>query len=333
MPFAAFMDAALYDPEGGFFVTSPAGREFATSPHISRVFAACVASVLARVRAAVPDASFVELGAADGTLAAQILASLPPSERDIGYLAIEQDPAARNLLLDRALGYGTVAASPALPDHPLRGLVFANELFDNIPFHRFRLVDGAVREVAVTFADDRFVEKLIEPTLHEPTAPQPGREAVVSPRAHDLLRAVCDRIECGYLIVVDYGDAGDGEGGPVRGYRDHGFVKDVLDAPGSCDITGPVDFLALRAVAATAGLAPAIAEGITTQRVLLHLAGYRRFVDDLAARQQAAEAAGDHRKALALWNARGEATFLVDEGHLGGLKALAMRTPDLPMLG
>jgi hypothetical protein len=82
-----------------------------------------------------------------------------------------------------------------------------------------------------------------------------------------------------------------------------------------------------------AGLAPALGEGIVSQRELLMRLGYKGFVSDMASRQAAAETRGDHKAAVAIWNARGEASVLVDEAQLGGLGALVMRTPQMPRLG
>lgn len=340
MSFAAFMDAALYDADGGFFATNPVGTHFATAPHISPVFAACVASMVtlaARNLGGGADIRLIEGGAGDGTLAQQLLASAPALEA-LQYCAIEKDPLGGAVLAARALPFASVEVHPT-PDLLARrgpGVIFANELFDNVPFHRLRDRDGTLVEVTVGLEEGAFVE-MERPASPELVTAAAGRlpttgEVLVSPAARELLAGLLTSIDRGYVVLVDYGDDGDGEGGPVRGYRGHEAVTDLVADPGSCDITGPVDMRALRQTAEELGWEPAGAMPVVTQRTFLHTFGYRAFVDDLADRQGRAEEEGNHRRALSLWNARGEATLLVDERELGAFKVLGMKTAGLPNL-
>src|SRR5436189_3626533 len=104
LTFAEFMDAALYDPVGGFFSRPPVGEagHFVTGPHVSPVFGILLArqveefwELLGR-----PDPFVViEVGAGDGTLARQILESLSePCRSATRYLAVERAEAAREVL-------------------------------------------------------------------------------------------------------------------------------------------------------------------------------------------------------------------------------------------
>jgi SAM-dependent MidA family methyltransferase len=337
LPFDEFMQQALYDPEEGFFATSPVGQHFATSPHVSPVFAACIASLLSRVRTVLPEPTLLEVGCGDATLVAQIAASAPSVAAETDLVLVDRDPEARRRAEDRGLAFRSVRVLSEVPIEPIRGVVFSNELFDNIPFHRIRSLGGSLVEVAVGRTEGGFTEVTI-PARREVLAaatrlPAEGEEVVVSPASQALLGTLAEHLQEGYLVAIDYGDHGDHRAGGVRGYRDHGFVEDVLDNPGTCDITGPVDFEALLATTGRAGLAPALGEGIVSQRELLMRLGYKGFVSDMASRQAAAETRGDHKAAVAIWNARGEASVLVDEAQLGGLGALVMRTPQMPRLG
>src|SRR2546426_10235124 len=104
IPFAEFMEAALYDPEHGFYTRPAVGEagHFVTSPHVSPVFGILVArqveefwELLGR-----PDPfAVIEVGAGDGTLARQILESLSAESRSATrYLAVERAAAARNAI-------------------------------------------------------------------------------------------------------------------------------------------------------------------------------------------------------------------------------------------
>lgn len=337
LPFDEFMQQALYDPEEGFFATSPVGRHFVTSPHVSPVFAACIASLLSRVRSVLPNMTLLEVGCGDGTLAEQLAASAPSLAVETDLVLVDRDPEARRRASQRQLRFRTVRVLDEIPSEPIEGLIFSNELFDNIPFHRLRGYRGEPVEVAVGLTEHGFTEVTIPPRREVVAAatriPDEGAEVIVSPASQALLGTMAEHLQEGYLVAIDYGDHGDHRAGGVRGYRDNAFVEDVLDRPGSCDITGPVDLAALLAVAGKAGLAPALGDGIVSQRELLMRLGFKGFLDDMVSRQKAAETQGDHRAAVAIWNARGEASMLVDEGQLGGLGALVVRTPRMPRLG
>ena len=77
------MDAALYDPDGGFYATTGgAGRrgDFLTSPEVGPLFGAVIARALDAwwAEQAHPDPWFViEAGAGAGTLARAVLAAEP----------------------------------------------------------------------------------------------------------------------------------------------------------------------------------------------------------------------------------------------------------------
>src|SRR5438270_618490 len=137
------------------------------------------------------------------------------------------------------------------------------------------------------------------------------------------------------FVVVDLGA---GEGALARGIataaesdevfaRAQHLVEEVLESPGSSDITGPVDFDALAARARENGLQ---AWGPTSQRDALMALGYRATLDHMRADQQQREQAGTWRTAIEVYGERGQAAMLVDLAGLGGLKVLALGTAGLP---
>jgi SAM-dependent MidA family methyltransferase len=177
MPFARFMDLALYDPDGGYYrgPEARAGREgdFLTAPEAHPIFGQAVARVLDEVwrRLGEPERFVLrEYGAGDGTLALAILDGL---QRDSSGLAraLRYDPVdveARRIAAVEArlaeAGFDDTLLPPGERGTPIVGAVLANEVLDALPVHRIRRRDGALLELAVGLADDRLVEVEIEPT-------------------------------------------------------------------------------------------------------------------------------------------------------------------------
>lgn len=189
------MDAALYDPEGGFFArgggAGRAGSDFLTSPEVGALFGALVARAvdgwwddLGR-----PDPFVVvDAGAGRGQLARDVLRAAPRCAPALRYVLVERSEALRafqghHLALEPAAealgpavapepdeapetvpGLGPVVTSlPELPAGPYTGVVMANELLDNLPFRIVeRSAGGAWLEIRVGAADDgRFTEVVL----------------------------------------------------------------------------------------------------------------------------------------------------------------------------
>ncbi len=330
MSFAEYMELALYDPAEGFFASAPVGRggHFVTSPHISGVFAILVAGALHDAWQALeePDPfTVVELGAGDGTLARGILrAATGRFGAALSYIAVEQSEQARH-----ALQRGGVLAADSIEgalDGPVTGVIFANELLDNIPFHR---VVGD-RELLVGANGDEliYVEAPIPAevaaAMSAPASADEHRPSSPAARAH--VKAALSHLACGTVLLFDYGFVAGEPVEPIRGYREQRPTVDLLADPGSCDITGPTDFDAIAQEARAAGFE---VHGPASQRDALYALGYRGVLDEVRAQQLAAEASGDARRAVELFNARNEAAMLVDPGGLGALKVIGFTSPGL----
>jgi NADH dehydrogenase [ubiquinone] 1 alpha subcomplex assembly factor 7 len=329
--FAEFMDAALYDPDDGFYARPVVGpdRHFVTSPHVSPAFADLLARQLAETWEALGRPrpfTVVEVGAGDGTLARGILraaAATPELEGAIHYAGVERTETNRAALaeagLDVAPSLGDVA-----PD-----CVLANEVLDNLPFHRLRGREGGVVEVRVAVEGGALVEVEGAPdpaaraALSSPLAD--GEERRVAPAIDAFLREIASALRRGYAFLLDY--ATGGHSAPVHGYRDHGALEDVLDDPGSRDVTAAVDLEAAAALARAAGLQT---WGPVPQREALLALGLRMWVQGVRRRQEEAEAAGRWRDATRLFAERSRASILVDPGKLGGHRLLILGTPGLP---
>lgn len=331
--FAAFMESALYDPAEGFYARPAVGRHFVTSPHVSPAFGALLARQVAEVwdRLGRPGRMTVaEVGAGDGTLAGRILegaGSNPMLAAALRYIALERTSAAREALAERGLEVAERVGALG----PITGCVLANEVLDNVPFHRLRERDGRVVEVLVGADGRRLVE--VEgrpsPAVLEALGPplRPGEERPVSPDAVAMVREVAGSLERGYAFFLDYGYGAGETPGPVHGYRDHRVLEDVLDDPGSRDVTAGVDLQAVAEEGRRAGLQ---VWGPVPQREALLALGFRLWLSGVRARQADAERHGDWRTATRLYAERSRATILIDPQKLGGLRLVAMGTEGLP---
>jgi SAM-dependent MidA family methyltransferase len=339
LTFAAFMEAALYDPADGFYARmgdrEPIGKQghFVTSPHASPAFGDLLARQLAEAWDVLerPEPYWVvEVGAGDGTLASQILAAaeaVPDLANPLRYVAVERNSRTIDRLRTRGVHVGESLAEVG----PITGSIIANELLDNLPFHRLREWEGRVVEVFVGAEAGSLVEVEAEPTgealgaISQPL--RPGEERPVSPAALEMVRSIAHALERGYAFLFDYGFVAGEAPGPVHAYRNHRVLADVLDEPGTRDVTAAVDFAALAGEADRAGLQ---VWGPVPQRDALLGLGLRTWMQGVRHRQQEAEAAGDWRGANRLFAERSKASILVDEGKLGGLRLLVLGTKGLP---
>jgi SAM-dependent MidA family methyltransferase len=333
--FAAFMDLALYDPDDGFYARPPIGEDghFVTSPHVSPAFGHLVARQVAESWEGLGRPrpfDLVEIGAGDGTLAVQILAAVrtvPDLAAALRYTAVERTPGA----LAALEGSGLEARGSLSEVGPVTGCVLANEVLDNLPFHRLRERDGRTVEVYVGLDGDRLVEVEAEPTrdaielLDRPL--RPGQERLVSPATSAMVRDLAAVLDRGYVYLFDYGFGGEVSPGPVHAYRDHRVLAEVLEEPGSRDVTAAVDLDAVAAEARRSGLR---VWGPVAQREALLGLGYRLWASGVRTRQAEAEAGGDWREANRLYAARSRASILVDPAKLGSLQLLALGTEGLP---
>lgn len=265
--FAAFMEAALYDADDGFYARAPRigrGGAFATVPTLVPLFAEALAADLLALWESLgrPDPFTVcEVGPGDGTLAEGLAAALA-------------DVPLRLVLCERsdALAAQQRARLPAA-EHvtledlaPVTGAIVANEVHDACPAHTLRWpdellvgVDSAGRFVREPAPAPSALRELVECTG---AAPEEGHELEVSPAQAALQTQLAGCLARGALYVFDYGEAG-----PERYLRRVPRLRtyvagqpggDALAAPGTQDITVDVDFGAVRAAGEAAGLETAL---------------------------------------------------------------------------
>lgn len=224
MPFARFMELALYHPDVGYYrkprrrVGYAAGTDFFTASTSGPVFGELVAAAAAkRLRGAGRDPArhtFIEIGA----------------EAAGGVLADVRHPfaAARTIRLGEPIA--------------LRGdcVVFSNELFDAQPFTPTVFRGGQWLELAVAFDGSRLTEAH-RPAPRDRVAPEGYR--FDEPLAAAALAAhIAAQPWRGLFVALDYGKtfaelARHTPQGSARAYFRHTQSGDLLARPGEQDLT------------------------------------------------------------------------------------------------
>jgi NADH dehydrogenase [ubiquinone] 1 alpha subcomplex assembly factor 7 len=323
--FAEYMDLALYGP-GGYYERPPVGidGDFVTSPHVHRVFGELLANAIRELHGLLgAPAPFrvMEVGAGDGTLARQLIGGL--HDLPLEYTAVERSSGAREAL--HKLGEVRVSARTEPGSH----LVIAHGLLDDLPFRRVRGTERGPREIRVALDDDdRLVELLTDPDedLHAiGAALQLDEEAVYPDGALTFIDEVASGLDRGYVLIIDYGALGSA-GGEPHGYRGHAVIEDVLEDPGTSDITSGVDFALIAGRAERDGL---VAFQSVRQHDALMALGFERWA---AAELQRQHELLDRREgvdAVRAWTGRSRASLLVDPSALGRMRWMLLATSGL----
>ena len=160
IPFARYMDLALYAPRLGYYAAGArklgAAGDFVTAPELTPLFATALATQVAAILAATPRREIVELGGGSGRLAADLLNAL--STRDAlpsryAILEVSPDLSERQrttIARDARAHRDRVCWVSALPD-AIDGALIANEVLDAIAPHVIARRSGGYFERGVTW--------------------------------------------------------------------------------------------------------------------------------------------------------------------------------------
>jgi SAM-dependent MidA family methyltransferase len=338
--FASFMEAALFDPQDGYYMTHAAigfeDGDYFTSAELGPSFGRALSRMAIDAWTALarpPAWDLVEAGAGRGSVMRDLLTSLererPDAARGVRPAIVEVSPRLREqqtiALAGRDLRWASAAHSLA----PIHGLIFANEVLDAFPVHVLVRTEEGVREVYVDVEGPALVETLRPPSQADlrwrvpETLPLGGRWEV-STAAESWVAQIAVALTSGYLLLIDYADEEPGlmarlGEGTLRGFSGHRSIADPLQRPGAIDITATVNMTAIRRAAEGAGLRLV---GGGTQRDVLIALGVR----------EAAARASTPIEQLRAASRRSAVDTLLDPNGLGAFRVLLF-AKDAPPTG
>jgi SAM-dependent MidA family methyltransferase len=288
MTVAAFMDAALYHPELGYYARAAqrSGRagDFFTSVDVGPLFGELLALQIEEMAAILgPEPvtfDLVEAGAGNGRLSADLLrAARARSDAFYRSIRLQLSEASEPARAAQVATLGAEAdrlvwSAASLPDS-FEGVLIANELLDAMPVHQVVMREHELREmyvVARTPAELALVEGPLSTTVLADYLDRLGVElqsdwrAEINLRALEWIRDVARRLRRGFVILIDYGHEARGLysashcAGTLTSFRGHRSAGPEsrglpwLQFPGEQDITSHVDFTSVRAAAESEGL-------------------------------------------------------------------------------
>jgi SAM-dependent MidA family methyltransferase len=284
--FAAFMEAALYDPEFGYYMTAGPriGREgdYYTSLDVHPIFAELVGRQIAQAAEEIVSSgefTIAEMGAGKGLLAQHLLNAYRRDKPDLlarlRYLLVERSPAmveTQKQRLRELTGAGVrIAWVPdldAISADSITGVFLSNELVDAFPVHRLVKRPLGLREIFVGWDGTRFIEIEAPPFSPDLEAYfarigislEVGQQAEVNLQALEWMRQVGTLLRRGLVVTIDYGHAAADLFAPARktgtllGYYRHTVSDSPYVHVGQQDLTAHVDFTSLALAGQDVGL-------------------------------------------------------------------------------
>ena len=256
MSFDDWVEACLYDPDGGFYASGGgAGRrnDFLTSPEVGPLFGAVLARWMdTRWEALGRPEGFtvIEVAAGIGTLARSVVAAGPACLNGGRYVMVERSSSSRD---EQPIG-GCLSSvsdlSVLVGEGPVdHGVVLANELLDNLAFGLLEVVDGRWHQVVIdgphgVGGEFRMMpgEVTEPPVLVDPGSRPSGTRIPVQTAAAAWVAEAIGLVGAGSVLVVDYtsttpemADRPSGEW--LRTYRGHERGGEPTEVPGSQDLT------------------------------------------------------------------------------------------------
>ncbi len=273
IPFSDFMEMALYNQLFGYY--SKTGRigksgDFYTSVSVDSLFGELLGKQIRQMIPLVGEGfTIVEMGAADGSLAKDILGYLGrfPEGKKIKYLIIERFTESLKAQKETLKDFSNVEWRHGIRELPMfTGCFISNELIDSFPVHRV-VVNNGLKEIFVDSSRDGFRELLVPAskdvekyfadlgiTLEE------GQKAEVNLAAISWIKHIGSMLKKGFVITIDYGYPAKElystrrRNGTFLCYKSHATKEDPYSEIGLRDMTSHVDFTTLAQAGKSVGL-------------------------------------------------------------------------------
>ena len=285
IPFARFMELALYHPEHGYYASGRAsiGRhgDFFTNVSVGPLFGKLLAAQFAEIWEKLgrpDDFTIVEQGAHDGRFAADVLGALRQSAGECfaatSHVIVEPFLIWRQRqqkILDDFIGkISWLESIDQLA--PFVGVHFSNELFDSLPVHLIisnGVANGATvwNEKFVTAADNNFMFTTANLSRSDfrfgglglfPA----GFETEASVAAPKLMGEIASKLSRGVVLAIDYGFVRadfyslDRNEGSLQIRAKQKKLSSAFEQIGLADISAHVEWTSLAEAAISSGTKP-----------------------------------------------------------------------------
>ena len=311
--FAEYMKLVLYHPDYGYYssgaVKIGSQGDFFTSASLGKDIGELLAIQFEEMWHYLdcPESFYlVEMGAGDGSMAADILRYINLKQDDfsqaVKYLIIEASESLRTTQQLTLQNISNINISwkswSEIANNSLCGCFFSNELIDAFPVHLVTLASGEIQEIYLTETDNKLTEttgelstpklldylELVNINLLGSEYPHNYRTEI-NLQAIDWLTKVTAKLDCGYLLTIDYGYPAHKYYHPQRSqgtlqcyYQHRRHYNPYLNL-GYQDITAHVDFTALERYGESLGLAKI---GFTQQGIFLMALGLGDRLNELS---------------------------------------------------
>ncbi len=314
IPFARFMELALYHPQFGYYMRAPEYMverigwrgDFYTSSDVHPILGQALAKQAEQIDRLLgqPDPFIVvETGPGKGLLAKHFLSACQRHFRSLferlQYALVERSPAMQALQrknmapwLDRPSCITWLNDVAKLAQEGVNGLILSNELIDSFPVHRIQVTANGTEELWVDYQSGRFVESL-RPLSSEALSnyvrrigadwPE-GYRTEINVHALSWMQQVAQLINRGIVLTIDYGHTAqdlyrpDRKAGTFLCYSRQSVNEEPFLRVGDQDMTAHVDFTSLANTGEEYGLRTT---GFTNQLSFLMGLGVERMIEAL----------------------------------------------------
>lgn len=302
IPFVDFMQAALYDPQAGYYSSGltkiGAQGDFITAPELTPLFGYALANQCQQVLSLLDSPVILEFGAGTGALCVALLERLEQLNcLPQTYYILELSAHLRHCQKEQVLQKIPHLADKVRwldqwPTSPFNGIIIANEVLDAMPIHRFLVEEESVLESYISLNQQGQLTEQFKPCQNKRLLDYINN--TLPPMAAPYLSEVnlfidqwitenYNILQQGLVLLIDYGfprheyyHADRNQGTLMCHYQHHAHTNPLVHI-GEQDITAHVDFTQVAEAAQQAGFHVA---GYTNQASfllangLLHLLNY-----------------------------------------------------------
>lgn len=344
LPFVEFMQAALYDPEFGYYSSGltkiGAQGDFITAPSLSPLFGYTLANQCQQILPLLDSPILFEFGAGTGALCVDLLTHLEElNTLPEQYLILELSAHLRQCqkeLIEQKIPHlaDKVHWLEQWPSTSFNGIIIANEVLDAMPVNRFLINEDTILESSVALdATGQLVEQFQpchnERLLHYLKEQLPHLNAPYLSEVNlfidEWIAEQFKLLHQGVVFLIDYGfprheyyHPDRNQGTLMCHYQHHAHTNPLIHL-GEQDITAHVDFTHVAEAGQQAGFHVA---GYTNQASFLLANGLLHLLSQVEGEPQ-------------LFNAKQAVKQLVQSSEMGELfKVIALtKNIDIPLNG